>query len=69
MKLNELISDFFIHLTNEERHLLEKFQGVMQHSQFTDREQYILENMVRKSIISKIRLNGSAYFVKNEKHC
>jgi hypothetical protein len=69
MKLNDLISDFYIQLTNEEKNLLQKFDGVMYESQFTEREQYVLNNMVRKSVISKIRLNGSEYFVKNEKHC
>lgn len=67
MKLNDLISDFIIALNNEEKQLLRKFEGVMKPEQFTEREIVIIENMVRKSVVSKIIHKGKMYLVKNEK--
>lgn len=65
MKLNELISNFEIQTTNEENELLKKFQDVMIPEQFTEREQTVIENLVRKSLITKIVENGKMYLVKN----
>lgn len=66
MKLNDLISDFEIALSNEEKRLLRRFKGVMQPEQFTEREIRIIENMVRKSVVSKIVHKGKTYLVQNE---
>jgi hypothetical protein len=66
MKLNDLITDFKIALSNEETQLLRRFSGVMQPDQFTEREKRIIENMVRKSVVSKIVHKGKTYLVKNE---
>lgn len=66
MKLNDLISNFEIALSNEEQSLLRKFDGVMQPEQFTEREKRIIENMVRKSVVSKIVHKGKTYLVQNE---
>jgi hypothetical protein len=66
MKLNDLISDFRIALSNEEKKLLRRFDGVMQPEQFTERERRIIENMVRKSVVSKIVHKGKTYLVQNE---
>ena len=67
MKLNDLISHFEIQTTNEENELLEKFQDVMIPEQFTEREQTVIENLVRKSLITKVVENGKMYLVKNGK--
>lgn len=66
MKLNDLITDFKIALSNEERMLLRRFSGVMQPEQFTEREKTIIENMIRKSVVSKIVHKGKTYLVQNE---
>lgn len=66
MKLNDLISDFEIALSNEEKGVLGKIDGVMQPEQFTEREQRIIENMIRKSVVTKILHKGKMYLVKNE---
>lgn len=65
MKLNELISDFVIQTTNEEAKLLDKLQDVMIPEQFTEREQTVIENLIRKSLITKIVENDKVYLVKN----
>lgn len=67
MKLNELISDFKIMLSNEEEHLLGRFDGVMIPEEFTEREQRVIENLVRKSVVSKINHKGKVFLVKNER--
>jgi hypothetical protein len=66
MKLNDLITDFSIALSNEEKKLLRRFSGVMQPDQFTEREKTIIENMIRKSVVSKIVHKGKTYLVQNE---
>jgi hypothetical protein len=66
MKLNDLISNFEIALNNEEKKLLRRFDGIVKPEQFTEREQTIIDGMVRKSVVSKIVHNGKVYLVKNE---
>lgn len=68
MKINNLITDFEIALTNEEQELLRKIKGVMVPEQFTERERFIIENMIRKSVVSRVNHKGKAYLVRNEKH-
>lgn len=68
MKLNELILNFEIQTSNEERQLLHRFNGVMLPEEFTEREQTIIENLIRKSLVSKIGHRGKTYLVKNERH-
>jgi len=65
MKLNDLISHFEIQTTNEETELLDKIQDVMIPEQFTEREQTVIENLIRKSLITKIVENNKVYLVKN----
>ena len=66
MKMNELILDFTIALSNEENDVLENITQVTPLSSFTEREQFVIENLVRKSMISKIRHKNSIMVVKND---
>ena len=66
MKLNELIKSFEIYLTNEERKLLETFDAPVPLSTFAEREQVIINNLIRKSVISKVRYNGTVMVMQNE---
>lgn len=68
MKLNELVDDIKIALNNEEKQLLRRFDSVMTPEQFTEREQMIINNMIRKSVVNKVSHKGKMYLVKNEKH-
>jgi hypothetical protein len=65
MKFNELISHFEIQTSNEEAELLDKIEDVMIPEQFTEREQPVIENLIRKSLITKIVENNKVYLVKN----
>lgn len=66
MKLNELIQDFTIYTTNEEKDVLSKIDSIMSIDIFTDREQVIIENLVRKSLVSKVHNKGSTLVMANE---
>ena len=66
MKLNELINSVEIYTTNEEKQCLDTVEGVMPLSSFTEREQVIINNLIRKSLISKVRLHGSEMVMRNE---
>lgn len=66
MKLNELISDFSIYVTNEERGLIETLDRPVPLSSFNERERIIIDNLVRKSVISKVMQNGLAMVIKND---
>jgi hypothetical protein len=67
MKINELISDFEIYVSNEEATLLAKMQTNQPMESFTEREQFIIEGMIRKSIVTKIIKNNQTWVVSNER--
>jgi len=66
MKLNEIITDFEIYLTNEEIELLPELSEPRIALDFTERQQTIIENLIRKNVVSKIVYQGNSYVVKNE---
>lgn len=66
MKLNELIENFTIYTTNEEKQVLSKIDDMMSLDTFTEREQTIIENLIRKSLVSKVYNKGSTLVMVNE---
>lgn len=66
MKLNELIQDFSIYLTNEEKSLLDEMKGLVPLSTFQEREQVIIQNLIRKSVVSKVIYNEQVMVMPNE---
>lgn len=66
MKINELISDFTIFITNEEKQLLKKLKNPVKFVHLTDHEQCVVETMVRKSLVKKIGFKDPT-IVANEK--
>ena len=66
MKLNELIEDFTIYTTNEEKEVLSRIDDMMSLDTFTEREQAIIENLIRKSLVSKVQQRGSILVMANE---
>jgi hypothetical protein len=67
MKINELINDFKIFLTNEEKNLLDKIKEPCYIDTFSERDRLVIENLVRKSLISKINYRGTILVKPNEK--
>lgn len=66
MKINDLISDFSIWASNEEKSLLEHLKSPIKISQLTEREQQIVEQMIRKSLVKKIGWKDPSVVVNNE---
>jgi hypothetical protein len=66
MKLNELISSFTIQMSNEENEVYEKLDVQSPLNQFSEREQFIIQSLIRKSLISKIILNGQTLVIRND---
>ena len=66
MKLNELLQDFQIFQTNEESEVLERLEGIKALETVSEREQAIIENLIRKSLVSKVQRNGSTLVMVNE---
>jgi hypothetical protein len=67
MKLNDLINEFSIFTSNEERQLLDKIKQPCYIETLSEREANVAENLVRKSLLSKVRYQGSTVFMQNEK--
>jgi hypothetical protein len=66
MKLNELINSFSIAISNEEAEVLEKVNPVQPLQGFSPREQVIIDNLIRKSLVSKILKDNIVMVVQNE---
>jgi hypothetical protein len=66
MKINQLISSFTIQMSNEEARVYDTIKNPKFLSEFNDRDRFIIENLVRKSLISKVMSNGSVMVVKND---
>lgn len=67
MKLNELINAFEIYTTNEEQKVLDKIASPCYVEMFSEREQRVIENLVRKSLITKVYHKGQMLVAPNEK--
>ena len=66
MKLNELIDSFEVFTTNEETLELTKLEGMVPFESLTERQQVIINNLIRKSLVSKIRSKDGVMVAKNE---
>ena len=66
MKINELISNFEIWTTNDEAKLLERLKTPVKISQLSEQDQFKVQAMIRKSLLTKIGHNDPSV-VANEK--
>jgi hypothetical protein len=66
MKINELLQSFYIYITNEEREVYNQIEKRTSLSEFDERQQFIIGNLVRKSLVSKVIANGQVLVVKND---
>ena len=66
MKLNELIGSFNIYTTNEEQQELPQLEGMVPFGSFNERQQVIINNLIRKSLVSKIRSKEGIMVARNE---
>tara|TARA_B100001013_G_scaffold172560_1_gene103576 strand:- start:6921 stop:7136 length:216 start_codon:yes stop_codon:yes gene_type:complete len=66
MKINELIADFKVYVSNEETDILGKLKETNRLDNFTEREQTIIRNLINKSLVQKIVQDGQVRVVANE---
>ena len=66
MRLNELIKDFSIATSNEEKEVLEKCKELKYLNSFTEREKFVIENLIRKHLISKVKHNDTIMVLTND---
>lgn len=66
MKLIDLVQDFSIFLTNEEKVVLEQLEKPALLQSFQEREQVIINNLIRKSVVSKVKHNEHIMVVHND---
>lgn len=60
MKANEFLSKHTIKvvMNNEEKKLYRSIRGVIPLDSFDERDQFIIDGLVRKSLVSKVTDNG-----------
>jgi len=66
MKLNELIRDFKIYKTNKELEELNKLNAPVPFASLSERQQVIMNNLIRKSLVSKIKSNNVIMVARND---
>jgi|TARA_A100001015_G_scaffold28139_1_gene31256 hypothetical protein len=66
MKINELIQDFHIQRSNEEQEVLDKCTELKSFDSFPERERFILENLIRKALVSKVMQGRTVMVIANE---
>jgi len=66
MKIDDVLKDFKIFTTNEEEVVLERMEGVRPMEAYTERERFVIENLIRKSLVSKILYNKTYMVRKND---
>ena len=66
MKINELITNFEIFVTNEEKVELENLSAPTPLASLTERQQVIMNNLIRKSLVSKIQSKEGIMVARNE---
>lgn len=66
MKINEVLKNFEIFVSNEEKQILNKLERLLPIESYNDRERFVIENLIRKSLVSKVKHNNTYMVVRNE---
>lgn len=64
--MKDILENFSIQVSNEEKALLDSLNGPRSIEDFSERERFILENLIRKSLVTKIN-DGRSYKVEANK--
>lgn len=65
MKINELVGEFGIWTSNEEHDLLHRINEPSLLESFTEREQTIINQLIRKSLLIKVQSDKFTYVYPN----
>jgi hypothetical protein len=66
MKLNELVRSIPTWTSNEERELLSKINDLRPLDSFQERDQVIIESLIRKSLLIKVASKDAVYVYPNQ---
>lgn len=66
MKINELIHDFEVHVSNEEKDVLKRMSSIQPLHSYSERDRFIIEGLIRKSLVSKVIRDGTVLVVLND---
>ena len=66
MKINELLGSFEIYSTNEEDQLLAKLDNLTPLQSFPERQRFVIENLIKKSLVSKRMLGKQVMVIRND---
>ena len=66
MKINELIQDFTIQCTNEERAVLKRCNDCRSLDSYSERDRFVIEGLIRKALVSRVRNKNMVLVVANE---
>ena len=65
MKINELIQDFVIQTSNEEKTMLNKLKEIKDIENFMEREQEVIRNLINQSFVGRIERDNKTMVVAN----
>jgi len=63
MRITEIAD---IYTSNEEQTVLDKMTSAQMIESYTERERFVIESLIRKSLVTKFQYNNSYLVVKNE---
>jgi len=67
MKINDILGEFGIFTTGEEQTLLDSLNTAIKNvNDFNPREQVVINNLIKKSLVTKINRQPFTYIKKNE---
>jgi len=66
LKINDLLQEFTIQCTNEERSVLKKCVDVRSLDSYSERDRFVIEGLIRKALVSKLIQDGTVMVVANE---
>ena len=65
MSFIDLISEFSIHTSNEEKDILGKLKSAKNLDTFMERDQEVINQLIRKSLVRKIEQDNNTMVVAN----
>ena len=65
MRINELVTEFTIQTSNEEKEVLGKLKSAKNLDTFMERDQEVINQLIRKSLVRKIEQDNNTMVVAN----
>ena len=66
MKLKQVLEGLTIQISNEEQEVLDRMTHITPLNAFPEREQFIIESLIRKALVTKVSNNGMTMVIANE---